>query len=69
MSDTGRIRHQLEGGRGELHGELLDSASERFPEESYQQLRAAGASEAEALQMLGYGADRRPLEVRNEEQA
>lgn len=52
-----------------LHEELLADGKARFPEESYQQLRNAGASEEEALLMLGYGSDRQPLAYNDERPA
>lgn len=68
MNGMNPSRSHLEGGSGELHGEILAAGQTRFPEESYHQLRVAGASEAEALQMLGYGLDRKPLEESGDEE-
>jgi hypothetical protein len=57
-------KHNLEGAGMDaaLHEEILAGGRRRFPEESYQQLLRAGASEEEALKMLGYSAQRLPLE-------
>lgn len=58
QNDTPKTQDELDD---QLHEELLSEGNQRFPEESFQQLRKAGASEQEALQMLGYGPDRKPL--------
>ncbi len=66
MSEREQKRRGTEGGGEAFHQELLATIIERFPEESYHQLRAAGASETEALQMLGFSADRKPLKSTTE---
>ena len=57
-------QHTLEGGAGQdaaLHASILEQGSRRFPEESYHLLLRVGASPQEALDMLGFDAQRRPL--------
>lgn len=44
----------LEGSGTDLHEEILSQGRDRFPEESFRQLLAAGANPLEALRMLGY---------------
>jgi hypothetical protein len=47
-------RENLEGEAEQLHEQILAQGKPRFPEESYRQLLLAGATPAEALQLLGY---------------
>jgi hypothetical protein len=54
----------LEGAADTLHEEILAEGHERFPEESYRQLLAAGATSEEALEMLGYSAASAALPLR-----